>query len=136
MTQQELAQAIKILDALVPELRDAMRDGRIKTTTAKQASKLPVEQQQALAQQDTIKPKDVAEYLKTTEKPESEPQALFAPEPQEEVSTVVAPNEKVAKQSWKLQAKPLIEQLLAVVPEGEDIREYLEVVANSLKGKS
>ena len=136
MSQPELAQAIKMLNALAPELRDAMRDGRIKTTTAKQAAKLPIEQQQALAQQDSIKSKDVAQYFHATEKPKPETEALFVPESQAEPSAVVAPNEKVAKQRWKLQAKPLIEQLLAIVPEGEDVREYLELVANSLKGKS
>jgi ParB/RepB/Spo0J family partition protein len=194
MTQPELAQAIKMLDALVPELRDAMRDGRIKATTAKQAAKLPIEQQQELAKKDIIKSKDVV-VLQKQQPTEEEPVNLlpsieinygdrirgktlkgemlegiadrvghkyvrlstgedlsmetvelleaegglaalesvgepFAEAPSDPSSS------KVSKQSWKLQAKPLIEQLLGIVPEEEDIREYLEVVANSLKGKN
>jgi ParB-like chromosome segregation protein Spo0J len=197
MSQQELTQAIKLLDGLAPELRVAMGEGRMKATTAKQAAKLPVEQQRELAERETIKSKDVAvlqrqqptveqtanllqpveinygdrirgktlegemlegiadqvghKYVRlstgealTVETVEllkaegglAELETLenagepFVEAPSDPVS------EKVSKQSWKLQAKPLIEQLLAVVPEGEDIREYLEVVANSLKGKN
>jgi ParB/RepB/Spo0J family partition protein len=193
MTQPELAQAIKMLDALVPELRDAMRDGRIKATTAKQAAKLPIEQQQELAKQDIIKSKDVVVLQK--QPTEEQPANLLQPveidygdrirgktlkgeilegiadqvghkyvrlstgedltmetvelleaegglaalesvgEPFAEAPSDPA-SDKVSKQSWKLQAKPLIEQLLKIVPEGEDIREYLELVANSLRGKA
>jgi ParB/RepB/Spo0J family partition protein len=139
ITHQELNQAVKMLDALVPELRDAMKEGRIKTTTAKQASKLPVEQQRKLAERDTIKSKDVAAYL------QEQPIETTAPLPnvlEAEAATQTIEvraeevNTKVSKQSWKLQAKPLIEKLLAIVPEGEDTRQYLELVADALKAKA
>jgi ParB/RepB/Spo0J family partition protein len=246
MTHQELNQAVKMLDALVPELRDAMKEGRIKTTTAKQAAKLPVEQQRALAERESIKSKDVAAYLQeqnptveqnllptieinygdrirgktkdgellegiadkvgntfvilatgdiltmdtvelleaeggltelaaleNLEEPLSEgdrvkgynhdtnsdiegkiisiahpmDSAIVETETGDRVSLQYSelqrltlkptnPSGKVAIQSWKLQAKPLIEQLLAIVPEGEDTRQYLELVADALKAKA
>jgi hypothetical protein len=189
----ELNKAIKMLNELAPELREAMKEGRIKTTTAQKAAKLPVEQQQELAKQDIIKSKDVVVLQK--QPTEEQPVNLLQPvaidygdrirgktlkgemlegiaeqvghkyvrlstgedltmetvelleaegglaalesvgEPFAEASSDQT-SDKVSKQSWKLQAKPLIEQLLEIVPEGEDIREYLELVANSLKGKS
>ncbi len=196
MSQPELAQAIKMLDALVPELRNAMRDGRIKTSTAKQAAKLPVEQQQALAQQDNIKSKDVA-ALQRQQPTEEQPASLLQPEIHygdrirgktldgeilegiadkvghkyvrlatgedltmgtvelleaegglaelEALESVKEPfaespseltRGKVARQNWKLQAKPLIEQLLQIVPEDEETRQYLELVADALKAKA
>ncbi len=188
----ELNKAIKMLNELAPELREAMKEGRIKTTTAQKAAKLPVEQQQALAKQDTIKAKDLVVLQR--QQTEEQPANLLQPvvinygdrirgktldgeilegiadqighkyvrlstgealttetvelleaegglaelesvgEPFAEASSPA--NSKVSKPSWKLQAKPLIEKLLDIVPEEEDIREYLEVVANSLKGKS
>jgi ParB/RepB/Spo0J family partition protein len=194
MSQPELAQAIKMLDALVPELRDAMRDGRIKATTAKQAAKLPIEQQRQLAEQENIRSKDVAvlqrqqptaeqtanllqpvainygdrvrgqtadgeilegiadevgfKYIRlstgealsmeTVELLETEEGLSGAKSVEEPFAE--SPSEltrgKVSRQSWKLQAKPLIEQLLAIVPEEEEARQYLELVANSLKAKA
>jgi ParB/RepB/Spo0J family partition protein len=246
MTHQELNQAVKMLDALVPELRDAMKEGRIKTTTAKQAAKLPVEQQRALAERESIKSKDVAAYLQeqnptveqnllptieinygdrirgktkdgellegiadkvgntfvilatgdiltmdtvelleaegglaelaaleNLEEPLSEGDRVkgYSPDTNSDIEgTIISishpmdsamvemetgdrvslqyselqrltlkptnPSGKVAIQSWKLQAKPLIEQLLAIVPEGEDTRQYLELVADALKTKA
>jgi ParB/RepB/Spo0J family partition protein len=246
MTHQELNQAVKMLDALVPELRDAMKEGRIKTTTAKQAAKLPVEQQRALAERESIKSKDVAAYLQeqnptveqnllptieinygdrirgktkdgellegiadkvgntfvilatgdiltmdtvelleaegglaelaaleNLEEPLSEGDRVkgYSPDTNSDIEgTIISishpmdsamvemetgdrvslqyselqrltlkpkdPSGKVARQSWKLQAKPLIEQLLAIVPEGEDTRQYLELVADALKAKA
>ena len=139
MTQQELNQAVKMLDALVPELREAMKEGRIKTTTAKQASKLPVKQQRELAERETIKSKDVAAYL------QEQPIEVTAPLPnileaEAAIQTIEVHaeeiNNKVSKQSWKFLAKPLIQQLLAIVPEGEDTRQYLELIADALKVKA
>jgi ParB/RepB/Spo0J family partition protein len=190
MTQSELAQAIKMLDTLVPELRDAMRNGQIKPSTARQAAKLPVEQQQELAKQDIIKSKDVV-VLQRQQPTEEQPANLLplveidygdrirgktlkgemlegiavqvghkyvrlstgedltmetvelleaalesVGEPQAEALAAVAQNEKVSKQSWKLQAKSLLEQLLEIVPAGEDVRQYLELVADDLKKKA
>jgi ParB/RepB/Spo0J family partition protein len=247
ITHQELGQAVKMLDALVPELRDAMKEGRIKTTTAKQASKLPVEQQRELAERDTIKSKDVAALqkqkptveqstnllptieinygdrirgktkdgellegiahkvgntfvilatgdiltmetvellqaeggltelaaLENLEEPLSKGDRVkgYSPDTNSDIEGKIIsiahpmdsamvetetgdrvslqyselqrltlkpkdPSGKVARQSWKLQAKPLIEQLLAIVPEGEDTRQYLELVADALKAKA
>ena len=168
-----------------------MKEGRIKTTTAQKAAKLPVEQQQALAKQDIIKAKDVARYeqpappTKTVELlPEPQPievdkgdrvrglsstgemvegivdlagrtkikldtgemlemetvellEAHSEPlELEEAIETQPEhPSDKVSKQSWKLQAKPLVEQLLKVVPEDEELRQYIELLADELKVK-
>ena len=186
----ELNKAIKMLNELTPELREAMKEGRIKTTTAQKAAKLPVEQQQALAKQDTIKAKDVARYepapptktvellpdaqsvevdkgdrvrglsrdgeivegivdlagrtkikldtgemleMETVERLEARSEPL---EPEEAIEPHTEnPSGKVSKQSWKLQAKPLVEQLLKVVPEDEELRQYIELLADELKAR-
>jgi ParB/RepB/Spo0J family partition protein len=194
VSMPELNKAIKMLNELAPELREAMKEGRIKTTTAQKAAKLPVEQQQELAKQDIIKSKDVV-VLQKQQPAEEEPLNLLSSvevnygdrirgktlngeilegiadqvghkyvrlstgedlsmETVEVLKTegglaasesvgepfAEAPSDptssKVSKQSWKLQAKPLIEQLLKIVPEGEDIREYLELVVDALKKKA
>jgi hypothetical protein len=189
ISQPELTKAIKLLNELAPELRTAMKEGRIKTTAAQKAAKLPFEQQQVLAKQDIIKSKDVVILQKqqpTEEQPANllqsvevnygdrirgktlkgemlegiadrvghkyvrlstgEDLSMETVELLEAASENVgepfaeAPsgqtNDKVSKQSWKLQAKPLIEQLLEIVPAGEDVREYLELVADTLKKKA
>jgi ParB/RepB/Spo0J family partition protein len=194
MTQAELSKAIKMLNELAPELREAMKEGRIKATTAQKAAKLPVEHQQALAKQDTIKAKDLARYepapitktvkllpepqpvepievnsgdlvrgksttgetiegivdlagrtkikLSTGEMLEMETVELLEArsgqnEPEEAIETNPEHlNAKVSKQIWKLQAKPLVEQLLKVVPENEELRQYLELIADALKVRS
>jgi ParB/RepB/Spo0J family partition protein len=139
----ELNKAIKMLNDLAPELREAMKEGRIKTTTAQKASKLSVEQQQALAKQDTIKAKDLARYelapITKTVELLSEPQPVEPIAEEEAFEAVefqsVPTQGKVSKQSWKLQAKPLVEQLLKVVPEDEEMRQYIELLADELKVK-
>jgi ParB/RepB/Spo0J family partition protein len=247
ITHQELNQAVKMPDALVPELRDAMKEGRIKTTTAKQAAKLPVEQQRELAERETIKSKDVAALqkqnptveqstnllptieinygdrirgqtkdgellegiadkvgntfvilatgeillmetvellqaegglaelaaLENSEEPLSEGDHVkgYNPEANSDVvgkiilishpldSAMVETETgdrvslqyselqrltvkqtdssgKVARQSWKLEAKGLVQKLLAIVPDGEETRQYLELVADALRAKA
>jgi hypothetical protein len=144
ISQPELNKAIKMLNELTPELREAMKEGRIKTTTAQKAAKLTVEQQQVLAKQDMIKAKDVAQYqpaplIKTVEllpEPMSSEPMTAEDAPNENQFEPVAPQGKVSRQSWKLQAKPLIAQLLQVVPEDEEMRQYIELLADALKMKS
>jgi ParB/RepB/Spo0J family partition protein len=139
----ELTKAIKMLNELAPELREAMKEGRIKTTTAQKAAKLPAEQQQALARQDTIKAKDLAQYepappTKTVEllpEPQSVEPIAEEEAPEDVEFQPVSTQGKVSKQSWKLQAKPLVEQLLKVVPEDEEMRQYIELLADELKVK-
>jgi ParB/RepB/Spo0J family partition protein len=194
MTQAELNKAIKLLNELTPELREAMKEGRIKTTTAQKAAKLPIEHQKELAQQDLIKAKDLARYepapptktvellsepqpmdafeinsgdhvrgknsagemiegvvdlagrtkiklstgemleMETVERLEADSEEL---EPAEAIETHPEnPSVKVSKQSWKVQAKTLVEQLLQVVPEDEELRPYLELMADALKVRS
>ena len=185
----ELNKAIKLLNELTPELREAIKEGRIKPTTAQKAAKLSVEQQQALARQDTIKAKDLAQYEPTSRIKTVE--LLSAPDATEaieinkgdlvqgktsagelvegivdlagrtkikletgetlEVGAVQrleagsteavetqqeSHHDKVSRRSWKLQAKPLVEQLLKIVPDEEDLRQYVELIANELKVKS
>jgi hypothetical protein len=181
ISQPELNKAIKMLNELAPELIEAMREGRIKTTIAQKAAKLPIEQQQALAKQDSIKAKDVAQYQPAP--PTKTAELLTEPQPVEpvefnsgdlvrgksstgetvegiidlagrtkiklstgemmEMQTVELlkthpenASGKVSKQSWKLQAKPLIAQLLQVVPEDEEMRQYIELLATELKVKA
>jgi ParB/RepB/Spo0J family partition protein len=144
ISQPELSKAIKMLNELAPELIEAMREGRIKTTIAQRAAKLPIEQQQALAKQDTIKAKDVAQYQPAplTKNAELLPEPVSS-EPMTEADALdetplkpAASQGKVSKQSWKLQAKPLIAQLLQVVPEDEEMRQYIELLADALKVKA
>jgi ParB/RepB/Spo0J family partition protein len=144
ISQPELSKAIRMLNELAPELIEAMREGRIKTTIAQKAAKLPIEQQQALARQDSIKAKDVAQYqpappTKTAEllpEPESlEPMTAEDTLDETPLESVTSQG-KVSKQSWKLQAKPLIAQLLQVVPESEEMRQYIELLADALKMKT
>jgi ParB/RepB/Spo0J family partition protein len=144
ISQPELNKAIKMLNELAPELIEAMREGRIKTTIAQKAAKLPIEQQQALAKQDTIKAKDVAQYQPAplTKNAELLPEPVSS-EPMTEADALdetplepAALQSKVSKQSWKLQAKPLIAQLLQVVPEDEEMRQYIELLAAELKVKA
>jgi ParB/RepB/Spo0J family partition protein len=144
ISQPELNKAIKMLNELAPELIEAMREGRIKTTTAQKAAKLPVEQQKALAKQDMIKAKDVAQYQPAppTKTAELLPESVSS-EPRTTEDTLdetplesVTSQGKVSKQSWKLQAKPLIAQLLQVVPADEEMRQYIELLADALKMKT
>ena len=184
----ELKKAINLLNQLAPELREAMREGRIKTTTAKKAAKLSVEQQKKLAQQETIKAKDLAQYETSRTEPIellSDPDMIEAIEINKggfvqgktsagelvegivdlagrtkikletgetlevgavqrlEAGSIEAAetqseshDDKVSRRSWKLQAKPLVEQLLKIVPDEEDLRQYVELIANELKVKS
>ena len=185
----ELNKAIKLLNELTPELREAMKEGRIKLTTAQKAAKLPVEQQQALARQDTIKAKDLAQYEPTSRTKTvellSDPDTAKAIEINKgdlvqgttiagkfvegivdlagrtkikletgetlevgavqrlEAGSIEAAetqseshDDKVSRRSWKLQAKPLVEQLLKIVPDDEDLRQYVELIADALKVKS
>ena len=184
----ELNKAIKLLNELTPELREAMKEGRIKPTTAQKASKLPVEQQKKLAQQETIKAKDLAQYETSRTEPIellSDPDMIEAIEINKggfvqgktsagelvegivdlagrtkikletgetlevgavqrlEAGSIEAAetqseshDDKVSRRSWKLQAKPLVEQLLKIVPDEEDLRQYVELIANELKVRS
>jgi ParB/RepB/Spo0J family partition protein len=144
ISQPELNKAIKMLNELAPELIEAMREGRIKTTIAQKAAKLPIEHQKTLAKQDSIKAKDLARYEPAP--PTKNAELLPEPESSESMAEEVAPDEipinpaapqsKVSKQSWKLQAKPLIAQLLQVVPEDEEMRQYIELLAAELKVKA
>jgi ParB/RepB/Spo0J family partition protein len=144
ISQPELSKAIRMLNELAPELIEAMREGRIKTTIAQKAAKLPIEQQQALAKQDMIKAKDLARYepAPPTKTAELLPEPLSSKPMTEGVALdeiqiePAAPQSKVSKQSWKLQAKPLIAQLLQVVPEDEEMRQYIELLAGALKLKT
>lgn len=157
ISQPELNEAIKLLNDLTPELQAAMKEGRIKTTTAKKAAKLPPEQQQELAKQEKIKAKDVEQYIQAeTDKKVEVAAKLFhdvieteedfdesdnygvgsgVKETQVLETIPLSVGSKVSKQSWRQQAKPLVEQLLSLVPEAEEMRQYLELVADALKVK-
>jgi ParB/RepB/Spo0J family partition protein len=80
ITQQELSKAIKLIDGLTPELQSAVKEGRMTSSTAQKAIKLPVNQQQLLSQQEAIKPKDVAQYLQVQKSEAQKPvtDALFS----------------------------------------------------------
>ena len=159
VSEKELNEAIKLLNDLTPELQEAMKEGRIKTTTAKKAAKLPQAQQQELAKQDKIKSKDVDQYLQAQTRQRTEASVLFdegreeadgetnddfaeggftgqetTPVPQAVKSSPAST--KLSKSSWKLQAKPLVEQLMAIVPESEEeVHQYLELLSDVFKTK-
>jgi ParB/RepB/Spo0J family partition protein len=123
LTKQEIKQAVFLLDNLVPEMQEALKDGRVKASTAKRAAKLPQPQQRELAQLEKVSAKDVDNCLRVqaVEHIEQLPASLF---------------EDIPQLSWQQQARPLIEQLLALIPEGVDARQYIELVADSLKSKA
>jgi hypothetical protein len=54
---------------------------------------------------------------------------------QVETSQSSQSNTKIAEDSWRIQAKPLIMKLLEIVPEDEEVLQYIQLVANELKIK-
>jgi ParB/RepB/Spo0J family partition protein len=122
LTKQEMKQAIALLDNLVPEMQTALQEGRINASTAKKAVRLPKETQQVLVQQEKISSKDIDEFFRVqaVEQIQELPDSLF---------------EELTEQTWQEQARPLIEQLLVIIPETEEAREYLKLITDSLKAK-
>ncbi|MBW4554195.1 MAG: ParB/RepB/Spo0J family partition protein [Aphanocapsa sp. GSE-SYN-MK-11-07L] len=122
ITQPQLSKAITLLDQLTPQLQMAVKEGRMTTSTAKKAAKLPEDQQQELAHQDKITAKAVDQYLKVQamEQADNLPAELF---------------EGVPEKTWQAQAQPLIEQLLTLIPQDEELRLHIEQLAEGLKAK-
>jgi ParB/RepB/Spo0J family partition protein len=115
----QLHQAIHLLDGLIPGLLDALKENRIAVSTAKKALKLNADQQREVAQLPKIKANDVDQYLKAKGRSNVEalPDSLFG-----EVPTL----------SWQRQAMPLLEQLLALVPENDPSHSVLQKAQESL----
>lgn len=83
LTKPELGKALKLIDGLIPELRQALAEGRMAAGTAHKVMRLTPEQQADLAELETIKAKDVDELLRvnTTHLAENLPDSLFEETP-------------------------------------------------------
>jgi hypothetical protein len=57
-------------------------------------------------------------------------------ESQVEIPQTSEANVRIAKQSWRIQAKPLIMQLLEIIPEDEEALQYIQIVATELNIKN
>lgn len=123
LTKQELNKALKLIDGLVPELRQALAEGRITASTAQKAVRLTPEQQELIAALETIKAKDVDALLqvKTSKLVDELPDFLF-----EEVQPV----------SWQSKANKLIEELLETVPKETVLFHKVWELAESLMSKA
>jgi|GEM_PF-4775864 len=120
VTKTELRSAIRLIDGLIPELRLALAEGRMTASTAQKAVRLAPEQQQTLAEFETIKGKDVEHLLRVNSSASfgKLPDSLF---------------EEVPPTQWQDRAENLVTQLLEIVP--SESRYYAQVLelATTLK---
>lgn len=114
ISKTELYKAIRLIDGLIPELRLALTESRMSSSTACQAIKLTHQQQQKLAQLSVIRAKDVDQQLRmnTSTRVSDLPETLF---------------EEVPQLCWQIKARQLVDQLLITVP--EDYHAQIEQLA-------
>jgi ParB family transcriptional regulator, chromosome partitioning protein len=142
LTQPELDKAIKLLNGLTHEMQAAVKQGKITSSAAMKATKLPEEQQRELSQQEIIKPRDISrllnEHVQDVPKPtngtllQDDPEELNSPV---ELSGQPQAHKNIAKDSWRIQAKPMIMKLLEIVPKDEEAMQYIQLLAQELKIK-
>lgn len=121
ITKTELYKAIRLIDGLIPELRLALTEGRMSSSSARNAIKLTLEQQKTLAQLEVIRAKDVDQQLRvnTSHLVSDLPETLF---------------EQVPQICWQAQARLLVDQLLITVP--DDYRGKVEQLAHAISAQS
>jgi ParB/RepB/Spo0J family partition protein len=123
MSKPQLGKILKLIDSLIPQLRQALNEGRMTASTAHKAVRLTPEQQEHLAALETIKAKDVDELLRvnTSQLVNELPDFLF-----EEVQPV----------SWEARADQLLTDLLETVPQESELHEQIQQLAEALTAKA
>lgn len=123
MTKPELGKALKLIDGLIPGLRQALAEGRMATGTAHKVLRLTPEQQMHLAELDTIKAKDVdkLQRVNTTHLTDSLPDFLF---------------EETPVLSWQTRADKLIAELLETVPEESELYRKVQQLVETVTAKA